>query len=164
MTTALLVVDMQNEFFDEPAGQPSLYSASERINEVIGAFRLRGLPVVVVLDEEGPSRLPGQSAFEPHRGLNLEAADRRVHKQYNNSFWRTELDEVLKAAGVDTVVVSGWCAEFCVLSTYRGAVERGYRAMLLDGGIASDSPERLRMVEQICTRILPSALVELLAH
>lgn len=154
---------MQNEFFEEPGGQPSLGRASERINEALAFFRQQGLPVVVVLDEEGPSRVPGHPSFEPHEGLRLVAADPRVHKQYNNSFWQTELHERLQAAGVDTVVVSGWCAEFCVLSTYRGAVERGYRAMLLEGGIASGSAEHLKMVEQICPQIGARSLGELLA-
>lgn len=153
---------MQNEFFGEPAGRESLLAASARINEALELFRRHGAPVLVVLDEEAPTRVPGDPSFEPHEGLRLEGSDRRVHKQYNNSFWQTELDALLKGAGVDTVVVSGWCAEFCVLSTYRGAVERGYRARLLEGGIASDSAERLRMVEQICPRVGADTLAELL--
>lgn len=153
MALALLVVDMQNEFFAEPAGLPSLAAASEEINRALALCRRHAAPVIVVLDAEAPSRLPGQESFEPHAGLHLEATDVRVHKQFPNSFWRTELDDLLRSKGVDTVVVTGWCAEFCVLSTYRGGIERGYRTTLLSGAIASDSGERLAMVEQICAKI-----------
>ncbi|MFO7539566.1 MAG: isochorismatase family protein, partial [Chloroflexota bacterium] len=53
-----------------------------------------------------------------------------------NAFWETELDALLQSDGVDFVVVSGYVAEFCVLSTGRGALERGYRSAILADGIA----------------------------
>jgi nicotinamidase-related amidase len=149
MKPALLVVDMQNEFFADAAARPSLDAAVASINETIATFRRRGLPVVVVLDAEGPARLPGLAAFEPHASLALAGGDARVEKRHPDSFWRTPLDELLRGQGVDTVIVSGWCAEYCVLSTYRGARQRDYAAMILRRGIASGRRDRLDMVEDM---------------
>jgi nicotinamidase-related amidase len=163
MKPALLVVDLQNEFFADAAARPSLDAAVENVNAAMASFRRRGLPVVVILDAEEPGRLPGQDAFEPHPSLALERDDPRVEKRHNNAFWRTPLDELLRARGVDTVVVAGWCAEYCVLSTYRGARERDFAAMLLRQGIASGRDEHRRMVERICEEVTVDALEALLA-
>jgi nicotinamidase-related amidase len=149
MKPALLVVDMQNEFF-EP-GSPalgSLTSAVEHINYALGYFRRAAAPVVVVSDiEEG--RDPGTKRYETHESLKLLPADLRVDKRAGNAFWKTDLDAELRARDVSFVVVSGFCAEQCVLNTYRGAVERGYAAAILRGGIASPTAEHVRFVEAI---------------
>lgn len=48
-----------------------------------------------------------------------------------------ELDSILQGYHVDFVVVSGYVAEYCVLSTLRGALERGFRGEILEQSIAS---------------------------
>src|SRR6185437_2404065 len=127
MTPALLVVDMQNEFF--APGSPaagSLAVAAEYINAAIGLFRRAKAPVVVVSDIEEPLRVPGSELFGLHPSVAAEPSDLRIDKRFGNAFWKTDLDELLRARSIDMVIVSGFCAEFCVLATYRGAVERGY--------------------------------------
>jgi nicotinamidase-related amidase len=63
---------------------------------------------------------------------------------------------------VDVVIVSGFCAEYCVLDTYRGARERGYAAALLRGGIAGPHAEHVRVVEAICEIVSYGALAGLM--
>jgi nicotinamidase-related amidase len=159
MIPALLVVDLQNEFFahGSPAAA-SLASAVEEVNAAIGIFRRFGAPVVVVSDIEEPHRVPGSEPFGLHASIAAEASDLRIDKRFGNAFWKTDLDEQLRARSVDMVIVSGFCAEFCVLSTYRGACERGYPAALLRGGIASPNADHLRMVEAICEVVSAGAL------
>jgi nicotinamidase-related amidase len=50
---------------------------------------------------------------------------------------------------VDTVIVTGFCAEHCVLSTYRGAQDHDLMPIILRGAIASDKLENIRFVESI---------------
>jgi nicotinamidase-related amidase len=45
------------------------------------------------------------------------------------------------------VVVSGFAAEYCVLFTYNGAVERGFGVSLLQKGIAGDTEEGIRTIQ-----------------
>jgi nicotinamidase-related amidase len=159
MSLALLVVDMQNEFFAE--GSPaagSLASAVEHVNAAIQLFRRAGAPVVVVSDIEEPDRVPGREPFGLHASVAAEAGDLRVDKRSGNAFWKTDLDEQLRGRSVDMVIVSGFCAEYCVLETYRGARERGYAAALLRSGIASPHADHLRMVEAICEVVSVGAL------
>ncbi|MCC6557218.1 MAG: isochorismatase family protein [Polyangiaceae bacterium] len=159
MSPALLVVDMQNEFFAEGSpARASLVSAVEHINAAIQLFRRISAPVVVVHDIEEPDRVPGREGFALHPSLQAEAGDPRVHKRFGNAFWQTELDDLLRARSVDVVIVSGFCAENCVLDTFRGARERGYSPALLRGGLASPNADRIRFVEDVCEVVSYGAL------
>lgn len=51
--------------------------------------------------------------------------------------------------GVDTVILSGYCVELCVLSTYRGAEDVDLNPILLRGSLASGDIENIRFVAKI---------------
>jgi nicotinamidase-related amidase len=59
---------------------------------------------------------------------------------------------------VDTVIITGYCAEFCVLSTYRGAQNIDLTPILLIGALASGEPKNIRFVESISQVISFGAL------
>lgn len=63
MKPALLVIDMQEVFFDHsPAVSESLTSALEYINAAIALFREKDLPIFCVEDiEEEGGRIPGSA-------------------------------------------------------------------------------------------------------
>jgi len=65
--------------------------------------------------------VPGESGFDVPESVKLVPKDIRIVKTYSNSFTKTGLAEKLRELQVDTVIVTGFCAEYCVLSTYRGA-------------------------------------------
>jgi nicotinamidase-related amidase len=83
-------------------------------------------------------------------------------KTYGNSFVKTDLAEKLREIDVDTVIVTGFCAEYCVLSTYRGAQDLDISAIMLKGALASDNAEHIRFVEEISEIISYKALKTLL--
>lgn len=83
-------------------------------------------------------------------------------KTYSNSFTKTTLAEKLKELGVDTVIVTGFKAEFCVLNTYRGAEDSDFKPIMLKGSLASDNAEHIRFVEEISEMISFGALKTLL--
>ena len=164
MKPALLVIDVQNEFFDFSAGcSDSLKSAIKYINAAIALFRKKNFPIVVVQhkdDEQG--LLPGNTGFDVPQNVKIEPQDIHVVKTYGNSFTKTGLGEKLKKLGVDTVILSGFCAEFCVLSTYRGAEDLDFKPIILKGSLASDDAEHIRFVEEISETISLGALNTLL--
>lgn len=43
--------------------------------------------------------------------------------------------------GIDLLILSGYAAEHCVLFTYNGALERGFKAVLLQNGILSSQSD-----------------------
>jgi len=164
MKPALLVVDVQNEFFKiNQACSDSLKSAIEYINVAMGLFRKKNLPIVVIQHKsEEQDLVPGKSGFDVPDSVKLEPQDMRVVKTYGNSFAKTGLAEKLRELGVDTVIVTGFCAEFCVLSTYRGAQDVDFTPIILKGSLASDSVEHIRFVEEITETISYGALKTLL--
>ncbi|UCD25999.1 MAG: isochorismatase family protein [Candidatus Bathyarchaeota archaeon] len=164
MRLALLVIDVQNKFFNlNQACSDSLKSAIEYINAAIDLFREKNLPIVVIQhksEEEGLA--PGKSAFNVPESVKLEPKDIRIVKTYGNSFTKTGLAEKLRELEVNTVIVTGFCAEYCVLSTYRGAQDFDLTPIILKGSLASDNAEHIKFVEEITEIISYGALKTLL--
>jgi nicotinamidase-related amidase len=160
MKPALLVIDVQKEFFKiSPTTAHSLNDAIEYINAAITLFREKNLPVICIqhMDEE-EKLVPGEEGFELPEELDILLSDLHIHKTYGNSFTRTSLEEELGKLGVDTVIITGFCAEYCVLSTYRGAQDLDLTPIILRGSLASGIPENIRFVESISDIVSYGAL------
>ena len=164
MKPALLVVDVQKEFFKlSPTMAQSLKDAIEYINAAIVLFREKDLPVICVqhVDEE-ETLVPGEEGFELPEELDILPSDLHIHKTYGNSFNKTSLEDELRDLGVDTVIITGFCAEYCVLSTYRGAQDLDLTPIILRGSLASDNLKNIKFVESISDIISYGALRKVL--
>lgn len=149
MKPAFMIIDMQKEYFTG-SSKESMTSASEYINEVVGYFRRKELPIIWVQDIDRDSGVvPGTDGFEIIDILERKEGDLYIHKEYGNSFNKTECSSILRKEGADVVIMAGYCAEYCVLATYRGAQDQDFTPVLLKNGIASGDPENLRFVEKI---------------
>jgi nicotinamidase-related amidase len=165
MKPALLVIDIQKKFFTlSPTMTQSLTDAIEYINAAIALFRERELPVVCVqhIDEE-ENLVPGTEGFDLPEELEILPSDLHIHKTYGNSFKKTTLANDLRELGVDCVIITGFCAEYCVLSTYRGAQDLDLTPIILRGSLASDALENIRFVERISDIISFGVLKKVLA-
>jgi len=164
MKPALLVVDVQKAFFgNNPITTRSLEEALEYINAAIALFRGKQLPVLCVQDiDEEDNRVPGEVGFELPDQLDILDSDVHIHKTYGNAFNKTPLEDELRKLGVDTVIITGFCAEYCVLSTYRGAKDLDLTPILLLGSLASGNPENINFVENVSDIISYNALEKVL--
>lgn len=150
MKPVLLVIDVQKAFFRKPTTSQSLNEAIECINAAIELFREKHLPIVCIQHADKEEGLvPGKDGFELPQNLKILPSDLHVHKTYGNSFNKTPLAEKLRELGVDTVIITGFSAEYCVLSTYRGAEDLDLTPMILRGSLASDNRENIEFVERI---------------
>ena len=164
MKPALLVIDLQKEFFDlSQTCSDSLKSAIEYINEAIPLFRKKKLPIIVIqhMNEKG-GLVPGNPGFDVHESVKLEQQDLRIVKTYGNAFTKTGLSKKLRELEVDTILITGFCAEECVLSTYIGAQDNDFTPIIMRSAIASDNPNRIKFVEEISNIISIGALRKLL--
>jgi nicotinamidase-related amidase len=164
MKPALLVIDVQKRFLGiKPVMTESINDAIWLINAAIELFRDKDLPVISIQHVNEESGLvPGEEDFELPDSLNILPSDLHIHKTYGNSFTKTPLAEELRKRDVDTVIVTGFCAEHCVLSAYRGAQDYDLMPIVLRGATASDKLENIRFVESICEIISFQALRKLL--
>lgn len=164
MKAALFVIDVQKEFFKPRyESTKSLNSAIEYINEAIGLFRKKNLPVVVVQHkDEREGLVPSKADFDVPESVKVKPDDMRVVKTYGNSFTKTGLAEKLRGLGVDTVIVTGFSAPDCVLATYRGALDFDFVPIMLRGALACRNAEHIRFVEEITETVTLGALQTLL--
>lgn len=64
-----------------------------------------------------------------------------IDKPGKGAFYRTALGEVLTAAGITSLVVTGVTTEVCVHTTVREANDRGYECLVLSDCVGSYFPE-----------------------
>jgi|WetSurMetagenome_2_1015567.scaffolds.fasta_scaffold810714_1 nicotinamidase-related amidase len=74
--------------------------------------------------------------FEMHPSLIVEDSDIRIIKTHSSAFIDTELAEKLNSLDVDTIILSGIAAEYCVLATYHGAFHYGFLPIYFAQGVA----------------------------
>jgi ureidoacrylate peracid hydrolase len=70
-----------------------------------------------------------------------QPGDPVVTKHRYNAFHNTDLDTILRANAIRTVVMTGVATDVCVGTTAREAFMRDYYAVMVDDGTATFSPE-----------------------
>ena len=139
MTTALLLIDIQNDYF--PGGKMELVgseAAAAKARLLLDHFRKAGWPVVHVRHE---STEPGSTFFLPGTaGAQIREVVRPVGgeivvtKHFPNAFLQTGLADRLHALGVQRVVAAGMMTHMCVDATVRAGADLGF-----DMVVASDA-------------------------
>jgi nicotinamidase-related amidase len=162
MKPALMIIDLQKAYCNGE-NRKSMEEACEYINAILSVFREKGLPVVWVQHMEKEwGVVPGAEGFEFIDHLKPIEGEYHIHKEYGNSFNKTSCHEILKELEVDTVVITGYCAENCVLSTYRGALDLDLTPVILRNAVASGNKENLRFVQDISNVISYDILKKML--
>ena len=90
----------------------------------------------MTIDEIGPEMInlvPELSAFVPPAKI----IDKFVYSPWTCTTLHTEL----RSAGIDTIVVSGGETDVCVLSTMLGAIDWGFRLILVTDALCSSADE-----------------------
>lgn len=138
MTTALLIIDVQQGLCE---GEQAAFDSPlviARINEIAAKARAAGALVVFIQHESGPGYLEfGTDAWKLSLGLHADPTDVRVRKTTPDSFHRTVLGELLTQHAITELVICGMHTEFCVDTTTRRALALGYQAVLVADGHTS---------------------------
>ena len=181
--TALVVIDLQGGVVAAPT-QP--YSGPEvvgRTAELAGAFRARGLPVVLVrvsFGADGGDMVPGRTERRRSGQVLPEGwdvivdelaghpGDILVTKHNWGAFHGTGLDVRLRRRGVTQIVLTGIATSIGVESTARAAHEHGYHVTVATDAVTDSDPEAHRgSVERIFPRLgetgTTAEILELLA-
>jgi nicotinamidase-related amidase len=140
--TALLIIDIQNDYF--PGGAMELEgadAAGAKAGAALEKFRKNGNPVIHVqhLSVRPGSTffLPGTRGAEIHPSVSPRDVETVIEKNFPNSFRGTKLEQTLKESGVKNLVVAGMMTHMCVDATVRHAADLGYKIMLLGDACAT---------------------------
>jgi nicotinamidase-related amidase len=159
MNPALLVIDVQKAFLGiDTTMTQSLNNAIRYINAAIELFREKDLPAICIQHMNENNLKPGEDDFDVPDELDIRSTDLHIHKTYGNAFNKTTLENELHNLGVDTIIITGFCAEYCVLSTYRGAEDLDFTPIILRNSLASDNLQHIAFVENISDIISLGAL------
>ena len=142
MTTALILIDLQNDYF--PGGTMELYQAELALAQaasVLNTFRSRLLPVFhvqhIATEIDATFFLAGTSGAQIHPQVQPIAGEGIVVKNYPNSFRETQLLADLRAIGASHLVFVGMMTHMCVDSTVRAACDLGFQCTLLHDACAT---------------------------
>ena len=139
-TAALVLIDVQ-QGFDQPIwGRRNNPNAELRMAELLREWRRTQRPIVHV---QHMSQSP-VSPLRPDQPGNLIKAVVRperdepvVRKQVNSAFIGTDLEQHLRSAGIDTLVIVGLTTDHCVSTTTRMAGNLGFTALVVSDATAT---------------------------
>jgi nicotinamidase-related amidase len=168
--TALIVVDMQNDFVrvGAPLEVPDARITIEPIRRTIDLFRRLERPLVftrfiagpreTLLWKWSPELRPPVNCCKPGflrryvdaegkldcvaviEELPVQPGDYVVDKYWYGAFFRTNLRDILLSEHVDTVAVCGTVTQICVEETAREAFHQGLKTVLLSDCVSSYDP------------------------
>lgn len=136
MNRALLVIDVQREYFD--GALPIRYPVGhlDSILEVMDAAKAAGVPTVVVRhhqpDPQSPIFRKDSDMWQLHPEVESRPRDVLVDKQLPGTFTNTPLESFLKERNIDTVCIAGYMTQMCCDTTARQAFHRGYNVEFLN--------------------------------
>jgi nicotinamidase-related amidase len=187
-TTALLVVDLQNDtvgeqgaFADAGAAQfAKRHRVLEKVRGLVESARAAGMPVIHIWHVDEPGHVDstrnaelfrgiieadglvrGTWGARPVEGLEPREGDLVVEKQRMSAFNSTTLDTKLRGLGARTVVVCGAWSNFAVEHTCRDGADHGYDVVVLSDGTAAISDEwQEAAMSYALTRIAEIATVD----
>jgi nicotinamidase-related amidase len=140
--TALLVIDIQNFYFEKglvPLTGP--VEAADRARVALVAARLRRVPVihvrhvpksVAVVDGE-----PVDAQYRIRPEVAPLADEPVISKQFANSFRETPLLAELQKRGITRVVIAGMQTHMCVEAASRAATDLGFEVLVLHDACAT---------------------------
>jgi len=142
MNAALVVVDIQNDYF--PGGRMALdgsLEAAANASRLLAAFRERRLPVLHV---QHVSLRPGATFFLPdtpgvgiHATVAPQDGEPVLRKHFPNAFRDTGLEPQLREAGATQLVVAGMMTHMCIDTTVRAAFDLGFACRLAHDACAT---------------------------
>ncbi|VVB94218.1 putative isochorismatase family protein [uncultured archaeon] len=151
MKKAIIVVDMINDFVTGKLGSPRAQKIVSNIAALLKKGRRLGVPIIYLRDSHTPSDkemgIWGEHAMKGTQGseiipeLKPEKTDVVIEKRWYSGFVDTELPEVLKKTGADTLVFTGVSTDICVQNNVAHAYFSGYKTIVPDDCTASIDAE-----------------------
>ncbi|POZ62713.1 cysteine hydrolase family protein [Chromobacterium alticapitis] len=137
MTTALLIIDLQNDYF--PNGKYPLWNTEQTLANTLRAIeqaRRQGMPVIhvqhIAASAASPFFAPDTHGVQIHPQVLAAAPDAPVVvKSHADAFLDTTLDALLKEFKVDSLLIAGMMTQNCVTHTALSRAADPYQVKVL---------------------------------
>jgi nicotinamidase-related amidase len=138
--TALIVIDVQ-QGLDEPYwGTRNNPAAEQNMARLLAAWRQRGRPIYHIQHQSKNPRSPLRPGYPGNAIKEIvqpQPGEPLLHKQENSAFIGTDLEQRLRAAGQQTVVLIGLTTDHCVSTTARMAANLGFATLVVGDATAT---------------------------
>jgi nicotinamidase-related amidase len=133
-TKALVIIDMQKGLL--PSGDEDAEALVDRIAELATRLRRKQVPIFFIqhCGPEGHPLHPHEPGHSIHAALLVEPGDVVLKKRFCDSFLETELASTLSELKVNQLIITGCTTEFCVDTTIRSALARGFSTVVPKDG------------------------------
>jgi nicotinamidase-related amidase len=135
MKTALILIDIQNDYF--PGGRGELENpleAARQARKLLDYFRIHQWPTVhiqhVAIRPGASTFLPDTEGVKIHPYIAPQNGETVIVKHFPNSFRETGLLEHLQELDVERLVLCGMMTHMCVDAGMRAAADFGYPVLL----------------------------------
>jgi len=142
MTVALVIVDVQNDYF--PGGALEVVGATAagaQAAKLLAAFRRRARPVIHVqhisVRAGATFFLPDTVGAQIHESVHPVLDEPIFQKHYPNSFRETSLLEHLRSTNISRLVIAGMMTHMCIDTTTRAAADLGLTCFLAHDACAT---------------------------
>jgi len=144
MRTALLLIDIQNDYF--PGGKMELegpVEAAKKANVLLQCFRDHSMPTVhiqhVSLEPDATFFISGDRGTDINEITVHYEGEPLVQKHYPNAFRETNLLELLQEWEIERVIITGMMTHMCVDATSRAAADFGFQIIVAEDACATQT-------------------------
>lgn len=144
MGKALLIVDMVNDFVNPDGGLP-VQGAPTLVDNI---KKLKSVAPLTIYANDAhekddkefanwpPHSIKGTYGAQVVEGLTPNENDLIIEKQELGVFTNSRADALIRAKGIDEILITGVATEYCVRAAALGAKERGYKVNIVVDAIA----------------------------
>jgi nicotinamidase-related amidase len=135
MKEALLVIDVQNEYFSGCMPVTYPHGSFSNILQAMDAAHAAKVPVVVIQHSspapDATAFCRGTGAWELHPDVERRPRDVLIEKSLPGSFTKTGLGAWLRVHGIESLTIAGYMTQMCCDTTARQAFHEGYGVKFL---------------------------------
>jgi nicotinamidase-related amidase len=148
---ALIIIDVQTGLFEKST---PIYQAEQlliNLNHLIRKARKAGVPVFFIQHANDKTLVKGSDAWQLHPELKPLENEDIIHKGHGNAFIETRLNQELANRNIKNLVLTGLVTHGCIRATCLGALDLGYKVVLVSDGHSSfrkDAPKLIKKWNQ----------------
>ena len=128
MKKALLVIDVQNEYFTGKLKVTYPSNSLDNILKVMDYAQENNMIIIIIQHTSlsGDTFVKNSNEWQIHSKVLAKSYDYLIEKTKPSSFYETNLEEILKKENIEGVVISGYMTQMCCDTTAREAFHKGY--------------------------------------